>query len=324
MVRFDGDHANWVLVVVLAAMALLLALVSSASYGDETKPPKVNSEPVGRSYQPPSVAALTRQDPKEARTPSEIWYVARELYLAGHYAEAKAQFERAAAVYTCDPSLQMWAGMAAYRAKDTTAALRQWQAAWCGDRPLSDTGVWVAVALTAAYLESGQWEEAARCIVPLERGDFGRDAAEHPVVSFYAALVYERLAIVAPQYLDAVEEPRNTGEKFSPVLASSDPGLVVSPNSRSWLVFLAKRALQRTIRGARSFEWTAPLVSESATVEPSLAPTVEELLEALGSADFASQARGKLRALQLYESPPKRPVEIFDDPELVKRGRFFA
>ena len=82
--------------------------------------------------------------------------------------------------------------------------------------------------------------------------------------------------------------------------------------------------VRRTIRGARPFDWAAPVVPESATVEPSFAPTVGELLESLGSADFASQARRKLRALDLYQSPPNRRPEIFDDPELIKRGRFIA
>jgi hypothetical protein len=173
-----------------------------------------------------------------------------------------------------------------------------------------------------AELESGRPDRAARFIVPLERGDYGFEFADHPVVSFYAALVYEQLAIAAPKYREAVEE--SLAEKFSPALASNDGSQLVSPNSQSWLIFLTKRALQRTIRGARSFDWAAPVVPESATVEPSFAPTVEELLESLGSADFASQARRKLRALELYQSPPNRRPEIFDDPELIKRGRFIA
>jgi len=134
--------------------------------------------------------------------------------------------------------------------------------------------------------------------------------------------VYEQLATAAPKYREAVEE--SLAEKFSPALASSDGSQLVSPNSQSWLTFLTKRALQRTIRGARSLDRTAPMVPESATVEPSFAPTVEELLECLGSADFASQAHRKLRALELYQSPPNRRPEIFDDPELIKRGRFIA
>ena len=37
MVRFDGDHANWVLVVILVAMALLLAMVSTTGYGADIR-----------------------------------------------------------------------------------------------------------------------------------------------------------------------------------------------------------------------------------------------------------------------------------------------
>jgi hypothetical protein len=181
-----------------------------------------------------------------------------------------------------------------------------------------ECGVWPVVALAAAELESGRPDRAARFIVPLERGDYGLEFADHPIASFYAALVYEQLASAAPKYREAVEE--SLAEKFSPALASSDGFQWVSPNSQSWLIFLTKRALQRTIRGARSFDWAAPVVPESATVEPSFAPTVEELLECLGSADFASKARRKLHALELYESPPNRRPEIFDAPELIKRG----
>ena len=231
-------------------------------------------------------------------------------------------FEKVLARYPSDPAALMWAGMAAFRTGDRATAIRHWGALWCDEAPLMECGVWPAVALAAAHLESGQADYAARFIVPLERGDFGSEVADHPVVSFYAALVYERLAIAAPKVRDAVEE--SLAEKFSPALASSDASTLVSPNSRSWLIFLTKRALQRTIRGARSLDWVAPVVPESATVEPSLTPTVEDLLEALGSADFASQARRTLRALELYESPPKRKIEIFDDPELIKRGRFIA
>jgi hypothetical protein len=42
------------------------------------------------------VAALER---KEVRTPSEVWYVARELYQAGKVVDAKEMFERVVAAY---------------------------------------------------------------------------------------------------------------------------------------------------------------------------------------------------------------------------------
>ena len=251
-------------------------------------------------------------------------------------------FEKVLARYPSDPAARMWAGMAAFRTGDRATAIRHWNALWCDEAPVMECGVWPAVALAAAALESGRPDQAARFIVPLERGDYGLEFADHPVVSFYAALVYEQLATAAPKYREAVEE--SLAEKFSPALASNDgvgqafsltqrsswsgqPGkadVLVSPNSQSWLFFLTKRALQRTIRGARSLDRAAPVVPESATVEPSFAPTVGELLEALGSADFASQARRKLRALELYQSPPNRRPEIFDDPELIKRGRLIA
>jgi len=226
------------------------------------------------------------------------------------------------ALYPSDPAARMWAGLAAMRTGDRAAAIRHWNAVWCDEAPVMECGVWPAVALAAAELESGRPDRAARFIMPLERGDYGIEFTNHPVVSFYAALMYEQLATAAPKYREAVEE--SLAEKFSPALASNDGSQTVSPNSQSWLTFLTKRTLQRTIRGARSLDRDAPLVGESATVEPSFAPTVGELLEALDSADFAIQARRKLRALELYKSPPNRRPEIFDDPELIKRGRFIA
>jgi tetratricopeptide (TPR) repeat protein len=319
MVRVDGDHVNWVLVVILVAMALLLAMVSSTGYG---APQPADSQAADRTDQAKHFWQVAAQDRKEVRTPSEVWYIARELYQSGKFTEAREAFEKVVAVYPSDPAVRMWAGIAAYRVGDRAAAIRHWESVWCDEAPLSDAGVWPAVALAALHLELGQRSHAARFIVPLERGDFGCDAADHPLVSFYAALVYEQLATAAPKYREAVEE--SLAEKFSPALASNDASLLVSPNSQSWLIFLTKRSLQRTIRGARSLDWAAPLVPESATVEPSFAPTVEDLLEALGSADFAFQARRKLRALDLYQSPPNRKIEIFDDPELMKRGRFIA
>jgi tetratricopeptide (TPR) repeat protein len=321
MVRFDSDQVNWVLVVILVAMALLLALVSSSAYGDVPQPSAQASARANQATQFEHVAA---QERKEVRTPSEAWYVARELYQAGRVEEARGMFEKVVAKYPSDPSARMWAGMAAFRTGDRASAIRHWNAVWCDEAPVMECGVWTAIALAAAELESGQPDRAARFIVPLERGDFGLEFADHPIVSFYAALVYEQLAIAAPKYREAVEESLGVGGKFSPALASSDGSQIVSPNSQSWLIFLTKRAMQRTIRGARSIDRAAPVVPESATVEPSFAPTVGELLEALGSADFASQARRKLRALQLYESSPKRTIELFDGPDLIKRGRFIA
>jgi tetratricopeptide (TPR) repeat protein len=319
MFRLDGDHTNWVLVVILVAMALLLAMVSSTAYGDV---PRANPQVAAPAGQSRAISQAAAQERKEVRTASEVWYVARELYQAGKVEEARGMFEKVVAAYPSDPAARMWAGMAAFRTGDRARAIRHWNAVWCDEAPVMDCGVWPAVALAAAELESGRPDRAARFIVPLERGDYGLEYADHPLVSFYAALVYEQLAIAAPKYREAVEE--SLAEKFSPALASNDGSLMVSPNSHSWLIFLTKRALQRTTRGARSFDWAAPMVPESATVEPSFAPTVGELLEALGSADFASQARRKLRALDLYLSPPNRRPEIFDDPELIKHGRFIA
>jgi tetratricopeptide (TPR) repeat protein len=319
MLRVDGDHANWVLVVILVMLALLLAMVSSTAYSDVQQANPQAAPRADQAKQPWQPAA---QDRKELRTASEVWYVARELYQAGRVEEARGMFEKVVARCPSDPAALMWAGMAAFRTGDRATAIRHWNAVWCDEAPVLECGVWPAVALAAAELESGRPDRAARFIVPLERGDYGFEFADHPVVSFYAALVYEQLAIAAPKYREAVEE--SLAEKFSPALASSDGSLIVSPNSQSWLLYLTKRALQRTIRGARSIDRAAPVVPESATVEPSFAPTVGELLESLGSADFASQARRKLRALELYQSPPNRRPEIFDDPELIKRGRFIA
>ena len=332
MIRADSDHVNWVLIVVLVALALLLATVSSTAYGERRS---ADTQSAIRSDQAARFWRMAAQDRKEVRTPSEVWHIARVRYQAGESSESRRMFEEVVAAYPFDPAAQMWAGMAAYRDGDRETAVRHWQAVWCDEAPTSDAGVWPAVALAAAHLESGRADLAARFIVPLERGDFGSDTADHPVVSYYAALVYERLAIAAPKYRDAVEE--SLADKFSPALVSSERGIlpsratsdvsgIVSPNSQSWLIFLTKRALQRTTRGARLLDWAAPVVPEAATVEPSFVPTVEDLLEALGSADFASQARRKLRALELYESPPKRNPGApgFDNPELIKRWRFIA
>jgi hypothetical protein len=338
----DGDHVNWVLVIILVALALLLALVSTSGYGS-TPPADREAAIPDRQIQAIEWAAQQR---KELRTASETWYIVRALYQAGRVAESRELFDAVVAVYSYDPAARVWAGMAAFRCGDRAAAIRRWNALWCDEAPVMECGVWPAVALAAAELESRRPLEAARYIVPLERGDCGREVFEHPIASFYAALVYEQLATMAPKYRDAVEE--SLAEKFSPALASrkagfqsasdnhqswqapglphvaSDVSQMLSPNSQSWLIFLAKRSLERTIRAARSLDWDAPVVPASATVEPSFAPTVGELLESLGSADFAAQARRKLRALELYESPPNRTPEFFDDPMWMKRGRFIA
>jgi hypothetical protein len=325
MVRYDGDHVNWTLIVILVALALLLATVSSTGSADIRSPQQADPLAADRADQVEQfwrLAAQERSDRKEDQAPSEVWYIAREMYRAGRVEESRTMFDRVVAAYPSDPAPRVWAGMAAVRIGDHAAAIRHWNAVWCDEAPVMECGIWPAVALAAAELESGRPERAARFILPLERGDFGHELTDHPLVSFYAAAVYEQLATAAPMYREAVEE--SLAERFSPALASSDSTQWVSPNSQSWLIFLAKRALQRTIRGAASLDWDAPVVAESATAEPSFAPTVGELLEALGSADFAAQARRKLRALDLYQSPPHRNIELFDDPDQFQRGRLIA
>lgn len=217
MVRFDGDHVNWVLVVLLVAMALLLAMVSSTGYGSVQQ---ADPKAAARADQARHFWQMAAQERKEVRTPSEVWYVARELYQAGRVEEARGMFEKVVAAYPSDPAARIWAGMAAFRTRDWAAAVRHWNAVWCDEAPVMECGVWPAVALAAAELETGRPDRAARFIVPLERGDYGFEFADHPVVSFYAALVYEQLATAAPKYREAVEE--SLAEKFSPALASSD------------------------------------------------------------------------------------------------------
>lgn len=318
MLLADSDHVNWVLIVVLVALALLLAMVSSTASGAWLADVPGDSPTSQTGLLLPAASQQTRG----ARTPAETWYIARELYRAGEYVRAAKAFETVVEAYPCDAGATIWAGMAAYRAGDHRGAIRYWEAA-C-DAVASESNVWPAVALTAAHLKAGRVHDAAKRILPLAESSetAGSRTAGNPIVSFHMALVYEQLAKAAPSYRDAFDE--SLALRFSPPLASSDAGFVVSPNSRSWLIFLTKQALKRTIGAARSLEWAAPVVPESATVEPSLAPTVEDLLFAIDSADFAAKAHGKLRALQLYESPPNRKIEIFDDRDAIKRGHFIA
>jgi hypothetical protein len=289
---------NWILVVILIVLALLLTLVQSAGYGSAASLDRVGASRSGGVAAAPNLGV---------QSPSEPWHLACEMFRAGFDAESRAMFERVVAHYPQDPAARMWAGMAAFRVKDYEAATAHWRVA-CGSEG-TPPQVWLAIAHTAAQLERGRADEAARWIVPLERGDFGAPVADHPIVSFYAALVYEQLAIGAPRYRDAVEE--SLAERFSPALARGDAAAPVGPNSGSWLTFLARRALERTVR-ARAVDWTAPVVAPETTIEPSLVPTVEDLLDALGSADFALRAHQKLRALRMYRSPPNRAIEQYD------------
>jgi hypothetical protein len=172
--------------------------------------------------------------------------------------------------------------------------------------------------MAAAELDLGRTDRAARYVVPVERGDYGLELACHPVVSFYAGRVYELLAMAAPKYREAVEE--SLAEKFSSAVASKDESQWASPNSRSWLIFLAKRAYSQAARSDWSLNHAMPIMPETATAEPSFVPTVGELLECLGSTDFAAQSRRKLRAIKLYQSEP----ELFHDRHWMKRGQFIA
>jgi hypothetical protein len=342
MVRADADHVNWVLVVILAALALLLAMVSSSASPHRAKPAadwsdvdSLLQQRFTRSSPRPGEPVAAGQESigsERLWTVSEGWYVGCELYRAGRFAQARWALERVVNVLPDDAAARTWAGMATLRAGDPAGAIRQWEPVWTGNAPGSEPWLWSGVAMVAVHLEAGSVDDAARIMLRLEdeapgaagtgHAADGPRAGVYPIISFYAARVYEALASEAADYRDAVEEPLR--ERFSPVLAAREPGVVTIPNSRSWLTFLAKRALKEAVRGAGSIDWSAPVVAESATVEPSLAPTVEELLEAIGSADFAVQARGKLRALEIYESQPEPEIEIFDTVEPRERNRRIA
>jgi hypothetical protein len=314
MISVSSDHVHPVLIVVLVALALLLAMVESAG-----REPVRLPDPT-----PVLVPVVWMSDPGETRAWDglEQWAVARKLYRSGEVEAAREQFESVLAAFPHDPAVRMWAGMTAYHLGDREMALRHWETAWGEEARTSVLGVWPAIALAATHLELGQVDEAARRIVPLERGDVAIEPSptDHPVVGFYAALVYEQLAHVSRDFRDAVEE--SLGERFSPCLAAND-GSGVVPNSRSWLVFLARWALTRTIREAQRLDWSAPVIPAAATAGPALAPTVEDLLACLGSADFAVQARGKLRALQHHELRPSPEGEIYDAP-MFERGHLIA
>src|SRR5262245_46978677 len=104
MFRMDGDHVSWFLVITLVTFALLLALVSSAGYGaDQIAGQRTDSIAIIPTDQS-ARSWVAQQDRKEVRTASERWYVARELYREGRFAEATGEFERAAAGYLADPA----------------------------------------------------------------------------------------------------------------------------------------------------------------------------------------------------------------------------
>lgn len=277
------------------------------------------SEPMGEAPSGVEDPAVANGSSVPGLTFPELWYLARELYQAGEIAHARTAFEQAVRARPIDAGIRVWAGLAAYRLGDRDSAVSHWTRA-SESLVDPDRGMWISLALTASYLDSGEVEQAARLIIPLERGDGEAQSSGHPVVSFYAGMVYERLATVAPSYRDAVEE--SVAERFTPPLAAAAADSMASPNSKSWLLFLAKRCYQRTITEARTSDWWAvPVVPWQTTLEPSLTPTVEELLEALGSDDFANQASQKLRALRIYESESDRGIEFFDPEELFRTGR---
>jgi len=164
MVRYDSDQVNWVLVVILDEMALLLAMVSSSANADQQQ---ADPQAAARADQARQFWQMAAQERKEVRTPSEVWYVARELYQAGRTEEARGMFEKVVAAYPSDPAARMWAGMAAFRTGDRATAIRHWNAVWCAEAPVMECGVWPAVVLAVAELESGRPDRAARLIVPL-------------------------------------------------------------------------------------------------------------------------------------------------------------
>ncbi len=318
--EIESDRTqHWLLVMLLVALALVLALATSSGYGRMASP---QSGPLAVGERQMPARPLLVVPTAEPRARSEAWFVARELYRAGRWNDSARWFGWAAAQYPDDPALEMWRGMAAYRAGDTTAAVTHWETVWADGSAAARGGVWPALALAATALDTGDYGRAAELVLPLEAdgANAGIDLAGG-LVDYYAALVYEAWAYEAPSYLDAAGEIG--GGPFTPPLATTDPRMLVHPSSRSWLVFLTRRALERACRASPRIDGSAHLVAPDATAEPSLAPTVGELLEALGAADFPVQARQKLRAVRLYESARDKP-EIFDDIETLLRGRFVA
>jgi len=220
---------------------------------------------------------------------------------------------------TGDATWDLWAVLMAQTTGRLDAAVAGWQAT---DLP-TDRLVWKHVALTAAYLERGQLDEAG-----VELDLAWMHNGTNPLVHYYTALFNLELAARAHQWFDALGAPNIELVAYMPRAV---------PNTIGMHRLMAVAELERAIDRAPTLERYVTLLPPIWTATPEDCPQVDDLLRALGADNFELQAHhmlgdlfledGRLelaeRHLDVVATEGQQPVFGYDEiaTEYVELGR---
>lgn len=188
-----------------------------------------------------------------------------------------------------DLVVELWNAINVHRDGELEAAI----GAWNGVRLPSQAEVWRHVALTAAYLQVGDLEKTAVALHAAE--DF---APKNAVVNYYKAIYRLAQAAQASDWYDGTGPMRVRVVAFSP-----DP---IAPHTRSMYQAAAMVEFERAIENAPrlnvgasllSVPWATPGPHDMAM--PVMAPTIGDLLGAIGADNFVGTSHNMLAPLYL-------------------------
>jgi tetratricopeptide (TPR) repeat protein len=253
---FAQDLAWWLALVVTALLAILALSLKLAA-----------AEPDRLHKSSPEVNAAWRAAIDHCRA-GHIDRAATEL----HALKSKLETDGDLA----DDGLELWQAIVIARADAPRHTIKVWNQV---QLPAS-TRIWRDVTLAAAYLRAGDLKMAEVALDAAVEAD-----RHHPVVHYYAALIRLEQAHTTKSWPDAIGPTRTRLVSYLPD---------VSPNSADMYRLAAANALDRVIEYADRLTPSEPLIPPDWTIEPTLRPTINDLLVALGAKDHLAMSHNLL------------------------------
>lgn len=256
--HLELEILKWIVMIALAA-AIALALVTHVG-GSETK-----GGMAVPSMLPPDMEQLAQ--PLEAT----VAQPAEEL----------------PADEMIDWNVQLWSVLELHRLGQIDEAIGAW-----AETPLPcESEVWRYVSLAAAYLQSGDTENAVEMLEAAAMLE-----PHNAVVHYYTGVLRLQQAENAPDWYDAVGGPPGRLVSWIP--------REVSPNTRAMYQLAAMTELERALEMAPFLQGDAVLISLDAygmeTASLRLMPaTINDLLLAIGADNFAGKSHNMLGTLCL-------------------------
>lgn len=178
----------------------------------------------------------------------------------------------------------MWRALELQHGAKYDDAVAAWQSI---DLPC-ETTVWKQVALGQAYLATTEIESASEVLLDAKDLD-----PENPVVHYFLGLLRLEQACVAEQWQDAV------GPTVTAFVAHRPTE--IAPNSKSMYELTAVMELEEAIKLAPDVWMDQPLVPTDWPTRAALAPTVGDLLLAVGAKNFEAKAHNVLSYIYLEQ-----------------------